>query len=629
MSRTTQISLCFVTGVILGIWFLKGSKKIAGENTQVSAPNVDRSRKKPDKKSPPVKDHHPPVETPDDLSDCEKKYLPIWGTPQGVIDVACDDIAIKKERDRRLKKGLELGGGLRIPIDPGSGCVPQQGEERLSMLKRCLPDLDSTQIVICNNSSSGKKVILWDSRRGIFSPPNPGDIGDLLVTTTVSVAQVSLGVHPQGVSVNPFNNLAYIANQLSDNITVIDHLGQAVQTIDLSPSLLPGVISPVDVAVNNNALSAGYGKTFIVGSVSNTVEVIETNFTVSNSIGVGSRPVAAAFNPVNNALYVVNLADNAVSVIDTTSEVVTTTLGVGNTPRGVAIDSTTGNIFVANSKDGSISVFSPSNTLITTIPAVGNNPTGITFNPTTSMVYVSDPVLNQVTAVNATTYTIEATIGVGNNPNPILFNQLNNLTFIGNRDDETFSVLDSTDQLVDTLSLGPVNNGLSLDPTNKVIYSTNAQGNSVSLIGYNSSSSEVTVSGDYQKSLQELTYNPAVVRHAKIIFSQGTPPPKAITITNRSVRGKADSHSLSLNNYRHPQHFSQVYDIKDVDGFIINGLNTWELVLSPNQCMTLLVHYQQIFGYHLLPQEPIPRHTPGVFSGGQINLDDQPQQKNH
>ena len=95
-----------------------------------------------------------------------------------------------------------------------------------------------------------------------------------------------MGTSPRGVAVTPDGKHAYIANVISNNVSVID---------------------------------------------------TSTNTVVGTPILVGDSPSLVAVAPDGKHAYVTNLASNNVSVIDTTTNTVAATVPVGSNPVGVGI----------------------------------------------------------------------------------------------------------------------------------------------------------------------------------------------------------------------------------------------------------------------------------------------------
>jgi YVTN family beta-propeller protein len=90
---------------------------------------------------------------------------------------------------------------------------------------------------------------------------------------------------------------------------------------------------PFGVAINPDGTRA-----YVTDQSSNSVSVIDTaSNTVFADVGVGRVPFGVAVTPEGSRAYVTNQSSNSVSVIDTASNTVVTTVQVGSAPSGVAI----------------------------------------------------------------------------------------------------------------------------------------------------------------------------------------------------------------------------------------------------------------------------------------------------
>ncbi|HEY9084027.1 MAG TPA: YncE family protein [Vicingaceae bacterium] len=458
---------------------------------------------------------------------------------------------------------------------------------------------DKTQITLTNTSNQQRLISLWGMNKGnTVSPPLLTDVEDHEVNHTTNYSAfidnsgASLAVHPQGIAVNPANGLIYVANQLSNNVSVIDPTGQLVQLVELQPSTVLGFNSPVAVAVNTKSLSVHYGKVYVAGSVADTVSVVDLSFNVTSTIATGTRPVDLAFNPVNNQLYVVNLFSNDVTVIDTETEDVSTTLAVGTAPLGVGIHPINGEIYVANSSDNTVSVFDVTNNLLTTIAAVGTTPVSVTYHPVNDEMYVVCSESNEVFPIEVNTHNLLPSIAIGNSPYKSIFNPANNYLYVGNRLDETFTVIAPDKAVRATISKGNVNIGIAINTaTNQLVVSDTAA-DAVNLIGYADQSSSILVSEDYRHKSQDFMYSPGIVKHTKWVLS-GTERFKVLNHIEETPTGMKQTTPISHENYKNPQNFLNVSEITDLEGTIIDGKNTWQFKIAANQTITILVYFRQ------------------------------------
>jgi YVTN family beta-propeller protein len=91
-------------------------------------------------------------------------------------------------------------------------------------------------------------------------------------------------------------------------------------------------------------------RAYIANEVSNTVSVIDTttNSVVGTPIPVGNLPIGVGVDSTVHRAYVANSSSNTVSVIDTTTNFVSAPIPVGTTPNGVGVDPTVHRAYVAN-----------------------------------------------------------------------------------------------------------------------------------------------------------------------------------------------------------------------------------------------------------------------------------------
>ena len=118
----------------------------------------------------------------------------------------------------------------------------------------------------------------------------------------------------------------------------------------------------VSAIVSLVALSAAHAEPFayVANSLSNNVSVIDTaSHSVTATVVVGSAPGSVAITPDGNFAYVTNFGTNDISVIDTASNTVIATVPVGLGPDDVAITPDGNFAYITNSSSGNVSVVAP------------------------------------------------------------------------------------------------------------------------------------------------------------------------------------------------------------------------------------------------------------------------------
>ncbi|WP_027393160.1 YncE family protein [Aquimarina latercula] len=457
---------------------------------------------------------------------------------------------------------------------------------------------ETTQLTITNTSDVEREVRLWaGNKKPPLSPTLPGDVADHIFRTVNVSSSLGTGIYPQGIIVNPFNGFTYIANQLSQNISVLNTEGVLISLVPITAngSSLPNPAygwGPVDLTVNSQLSSPNFGKVYVANVVGDTITVINTQLEVENTIQVGKRPIGISFNPFNSNVYVANIADDTVSVIDTVTETVIETIGVGKAPRNIAIVASTGSVYVVNSGDDSISVIDTNNQVSSTIDTMGSELTTAAYHPVNNSLYVVSSGDNTVIPIDLGSETLRDKIAVGADPYRIVYNPTNELLYVGNRADDSYSIIDINDTVIDTLFLGAVGTGLAIDPTSDRIYSSDSTNGAINLISYSRESNKVLINDGYYGKREDFTFSPAIVKHVKFVLS-GTERFRVLKLEEETVTGKTSIKPLSFSSYNSPQNFGNVAEVFEMNGAIIDGKNGWVFKIAGKQTITILTYYKQ------------------------------------
>lgn len=509
-----------------------------------------------------------------------EKDLERFGTRQGIIRVSNDNC--KKKQDP------VFSGDFSKAI---SKCKPRETTPHsANPFSDIYRDCPKVQVTVHNTSTEEKEVVLWGANQNIsVSAPGPGDVQDHTIIAQISIPA---GVHPQGIVVNPANQLIYVANQLSGSVTVMDGNNQVVKVIQLQPSF-PGFASPVALTVNSKSSNSKYGYVYVACSVANVIAVIDLSLNVATYIPVGTRPVALAYNPVNNLVYVANLVSDNLSVIDaeTFAEAIPA-LPTGQDPVGVGINPVNGDIYVANSLANSITVYDSSNAFVITIPILGQYPTSITYNPANNTMYAIATNSNTIYRIEPATHTIVGSIVTGNKPYNSFFDSYNSFLYVQNRADNTFTVIRPDNSKIDGLSFGEQNIGGAFSPFNNTIYVSDTSNNTINAIGYLPISSTVTINSDYSEAKEDLQSNPAIIQHAKFVVT-GAERLNSFRVNKFTPTGRISSKPISFELYASPQAKLNVAEVAELAGTVIDGKTNWRFKLPGLHTVSVLVWYRQ------------------------------------
>jgi YVTN family beta-propeller protein len=341
--------------------------------------------------------------------------------------------------------------------------------------------------------------------------PDPGLLGDHLGYAAVIDGSTCNGVDHSGcsqppplVQVGSFANSAFIdeatstvyfVNTASASLSVIDAASCNGKRPSGCPKHVPAMatgLAPVACAINPNTHTI-----YSASSDTNTVWMLDaaqcnaqhtqgcTKF--ANTTSVGGTPVGLKENPDTHTLYVVNNGENNFSIIDTAQcnhsnpggcNRKWPTVGATYSPRFFGVNRSTNTIYLSLLANNRLAVINGATCNSSTTSGckslshtvVGHQPQQLAVDEATNTIYV----VNQGDDVTPSTMSIVdgahcngadtsgcgqtwpvAPVGVG--PQAMTFNPDDRTIYITNTDDNTVSVIDTTDcNAVDNSGCTPV-----------------------------------------------------------------------------------------------------------------------------------------------------------------------------
>jgi YVTN family beta-propeller protein len=244
----------------------------------------------------------------------------------------------------------------------------------------------------------GEELVADVSDAGLLSALEPGNdtvvvkLGEDSVAIQVVVEYPEGITHPQGVvgatvelGSRPFG--AAVSSQGAVLITQLDASSVARGTLlgqTLGTSIAVGAV-PTDVTVDAAGTFA-----YVTNQFSSNIGVIDlgTNTQVA-SIPVSGDPFRVRLSPDGHSLFVTGNADSLFT-IDVQSRQVTGRLGIGLDANGLAIERTGSRLYVSNQSDGTVSeVDLTTNTVARTL-TVGGHPQELVLSPGGTLLFVAD-----------------------------------------------------------------------------------------------------------------------------------------------------------------------------------------------------------------------------------------------
>ncbi|HEV2490015.1 MAG TPA: hypothetical protein VGT03_09425 [Candidatus Acidoferrales bacterium] len=352
--------------------------------------------------------------------------------------------------------------------------------------------------------------------------------------TRQKVTSVSVGSLPQAVAIDPGENVAVIANQGSNNVSVLPlgpNLGPQITEISSATTFT----SPPSGSFTLNVIGFGFASgavvrldgTAITTTLVNGREVTATvpgsmlgvprrfsldvmnlsgavsneeSFTVIGAVPVGLNPIGVAIDPtLNEALVTVKgamdpstgacSAPGTASLVNMATAAVIKSFPVGTCPEGVAVAPRLGRAVVANNGEGDATILDYVNNVVLSTQKVGNNPMGVAIQPDTSTAAIANFGDNTVSTINISSSITASTGSIPVDQGPVAVEV--------DPDDNLLAVTAATQGIVDIIDLGThfftgrVNDfqsitglsfgptGVSFDPITGTFLVTNSTANNI------------------------------------------------------------------------------------------------------------------------------------------------------
>ena len=224
------------------------------------------------------------------------------------------------------------------------------------------------------------------------------------VTTNIAVGEV-----PTGVAFSASGDTAYVTNQLSHSVGVIDLASDAqVATVEIRGDPFVVTVSPDDRTV------------YATQNGEWVFAIDRATHAVRDSVRVGSAPNGFALHPSGETMYVSASYGGTITEMSLATGAVLRTFSPGGMPQGMVVSADGRELYSAN-EDGWLDVFD-----LTTGERVDRVTTdgggfGIALSPDEAHVYVSLSNAGKVQVVNLAARRVTLTLGVGGRPRRIAF----------------------------------------------------------------------------------------------------------------------------------------------------------------------------------------------------------------
>lgn len=396
-------------------------------------------------------------------------YVADWGTSSN----PGSDVTIVN--GTHLERSLDVGAGSR----PYAGAY-DPGDQLLYFANFAGNDVSVIQPTSTNDTlnrtiPAGTEPfsVAYDSGNGGAYVPNEGS-SNLSILPTAAITTVGspkVGSSPGLPSVDDWNGFVYVPNRVNSTVSVIS---------GATDSIVKSLALPTGSEPWSATFDPVNGRVYVVDSGTDQVSIIN-NTTLAANVSVGRDPHFAMFDPAGNDIYVFNLAGTNISVISTVNRV-SVISGVGSGPVAGAYDPTNGYIYVSLSESTEVRLIDGATGGLLANITVGDNPWYPTYDPSNGDVYVPNSGASNSTSVIQGT-SVGATVSTGNGSFFATSNPANGLVYVpaNSGTHGIVSVLSGTTIVASaTAGYDPV--VAAPDPANGFVFVTNFGGSNLTIL---------------------------------------------------------------------------------------------------------------------------------------------------
>ncbi len=237
-----------------------------------------------------------------------------------------------------------------------------------------------------------------------------------------------------GVTVNRNTGMAYTTNTRAGNIGVVNLRSGEIRTIsdpdaDGNPHLY-GIVVDHDNNMIYASVAQTPGEVWVIDGATNTLDrIIDAG---------GSRPTGIVVDGAANRLYVANMGDDFISVIDLGSDrVIDRIPTVGGRSTRLAHDAAGGRLFVGNQASNDLSVIDLKQMRAVRRVATGEQPVGVAYHPVNNQIFVANRGSGTVSVIDGETYETIDELEIGTFPNDIHVDETTGMVYVTNKSART------------------------------------------------------------------------------------------------------------------------------------------------------------------------------------------------
>ncbi|WP_345100713.1 gliding motility-associated C-terminal domain-containing protein [Mucilaginibacter panaciglaebae] len=333
---------------------------------------------------------------------------------------------------------------------------------------------EQTKLITLPGGGCSYKWTVTDNAQIGF--PLSNGTGNVQPFTAVNNTNKPITAH---ISITPLSEgFAYVANSLSNNVTVINTSTHDVVTnIPVDSQPFGVAVSPDGrrVYVVNSKNETGHAKPGVVSVIDAASNTIVGNYTV------GKNAKAIVVNPDGKRAYVANESSNTVSVVDLTDNTSIPDITVTG-PLGIAISVDGSRLYVGSTTAQLYVIDAATNQVLKKIPVQSTYPTAVMVSPDGSKVYVTNNTANYICVIDVATGGAQ-TVTVGTAPFALAITPAGDKLYVSNAISRDVTVVNTaSNTVIKNLIIPSSSEGISVSPNGKQVFVVGQNPNELEVI---------------------------------------------------------------------------------------------------------------------------------------------------
>ena len=271
-----------------------------------------------------------------------------------------------------------------------------QGDDQIGFLNKSDHDAGPMMTYISSNNDGSIVLATSSGSDRLYAYDKYGKL----------LSIIPVGETPKGVKIHPNGNIAFVANEKSGTISVID-----VDLLTVTKEFEVGEV-PHNIRFDSQGNTA-----YVTLQGEDKIAVIDVkNLEMKDSISVQKLPHNLDLSPDNRYLYTTNIGTSDVAVIDLHTKEIIKRIKVSAGHHGIDVTNDGARIYVSGIGADKVNVIDAESLEVVKQIDVGMGPHGVRANEDGSKVYVGVTTTNEVLVIDSTSLEIDEKIQVGKVP---------------------------------------------------------------------------------------------------------------------------------------------------------------------------------------------------------------------